>query len=501
MKTLYFNCSLMSDVVLNSKLATEGNMTTLDYIPGSNFLGIAAKHLYNTITKEEAYQLFHSGEVKFGDGRIASSQMEITYAVPFAFFQDKLKSKLEEDSIYLHHLLNKGNYPKDGEGTSLQLQQSRAGYISATGTFVKEIQKKFSLKSAYDRDSRTSKTGNMFGFEALPEGSTFIFSIQSENEDLLKKVSDSIQGTQRLGKSKTAEFGQVLIEPVPIQREIKSFDTDEEFVLVYAESNLCFFDPSGQPSFQPSVEALGLEKGEIDWAKSQIRTYGYAPWNGQRKTTSTQRHCILKGSVFFVKSASSAASSKYIGNYQAEGLGKVIYNPEFLAHTKYSTKAPLKITLDKPSDSSFKEGKLDTPLSQLLEKSHYLAKVELLTSQMVQEFVHKDNFITEGKLDTVSASQWGNIRSIASRAKSNDEIKQKLYENKDAYLTHGVAFEKCWGENGSKRLNALKSLLEKVEKHEVKNHFKNEKAKIFKPDLRIFIAKFAAEMAKKYKKQ
>ena len=138
MKTLYFNCTLMSDVVLNSKLATEGNMTTLDYIPGSNFLGIAAKHLYNTVkvTKEEAYQLFHSGEVKFGDGRIATSEMAITYAVPFIFFQDKLNSKLEEDPIYLHHQITKENYPqgpkddKDGKKTNLQLQQARTGYIS-----------------------------------------------------------------------------------------------------------------------------------------------------------------------------------------------------------------------------------------------------------------------------------------------------------------------------------------------------------------------------------
>ncbi|EPR69808.1 hypothetical protein ADICYQ_1249 [Cyclobacterium qasimii M12-11B] len=67
-------------------------MTTLDYIPGSNFLGIAARHLYGRpsesgkLTQEEAFQVFHSGEVIFGDGRIATSLNEITYAVPFSFF-------------------------------------------------------------------------------------------------------------------------------------------------------------------------------------------------------------------------------------------------------------------------------------------------------------------------------------------------------------------------------------------------------------------------------
>ncbi|SDA64322.1 hypothetical protein SAMN03080617_01511 [Algoriphagus alkaliphilus] len=495
MKTIYFNCTLLSDVVLNSKLATEGNMTTLDFIPGSNFLGIVAKHLYGKVTNVEAFQIFHSDEVRFSDARIATSQGEITYAVPFTFFQQKEKSKLEQDHIYLHHLITKENHPKDDKETPLQLQQSRTGYISAKGTLVKEIQKKFSLKSAYDRDSRTSKTGNMFGFEALPAGTSFIFSVESKNESLLELVTKALKGTQRLGKSKTAEFGQVQIELFDIKEEIKSFDSNGKFVLVYAESNLCFFNENGQPTFQPTVKDLGLEDGEIDWSKSQVRTYSYAPWNGQRKTTSTQRHCILKGSVFYIKGPKSSESSKYIGNYQAEGLGKVIYNPEFLKGKENSIEAELKVSLDKSDSTGFKKGTLKTPLSNFLHNKYLASKVELMTSQEVQKYVHQEVPTTYSKLKDVSASQWGTIRSIASRAKDNKEIKDKLYDGKDAYLSHGVAFEKCWGENGSKRLNQFKAIIAEIENP------KNPKEGDLKADLRIFIAKFASEMAKKFKKQ
>ena len=49
MKEIFFKCTLVSDIVLNSKLATEGNMTTLDFIPGSNFLGIVAGKIYNSL--------------------------------------------------------------------------------------------------------------------------------------------------------------------------------------------------------------------------------------------------------------------------------------------------------------------------------------------------------------------------------------------------------------------------------------------------------------------
>lgn len=411
------------------------------------------------------------------------------------FFQDKLHSNLESDRIYLHHLISKINLPKDEKDTPLQLQQSRTGYISSKGNLVKEIQKKFSLKSAYDRESRTSKTGKMFGFEALPAGSNFIFSIQSDNSGLLEKVKNAIKGNQSLGKSKTAEFGQVEIKPIEPITQINSFDTDNEFVLVYAESNLCFFDESGQPTFQPTVEDLGLNAGKIEWAKSQIRTYSYAPWNGQRKTTSMQRHCILKGSVFYVKGASLDESSKYIGHYNSEGLGKVIYNPEFLKGIDISGESKLKINLDKVHSLGIEKGTITTPLSKLLEKKHLDSKIELITSQEIHKYVHHLVPKEYPKLKDVSASQWGNIRSIASREKSLKEIKEKLYDGKNAYLTHGVSFEKCWGKDGSRRLNDFKTIVSKVENLDA---FGKEE---LKADLRIFISKFAAEMAKTYNKQ
>lgn len=46
MTTLQFKCTLLSDVILNQKAATEGPNQTLDFIPGSNFLGIVASKLY-----------------------------------------------------------------------------------------------------------------------------------------------------------------------------------------------------------------------------------------------------------------------------------------------------------------------------------------------------------------------------------------------------------------------------------------------------------------------
>ena len=69
MKTLQFKCTLLSDIILNQNSASEGATKTLDFIPGSNFLGIAASQLYGTTNDEhhsaEMLELFHSGMVRF----------------------------------------------------------------------------------------------------------------------------------------------------------------------------------------------------------------------------------------------------------------------------------------------------------------------------------------------------------------------------------------------------------------------------------------------------
>ena len=66
MKTKTFKCKLLSDMVLNLQSATEGRQQTLDFIPGNCFLGIVAKE-YEGKFKDNAFLIFHSGKVRFGD--------------------------------------------------------------------------------------------------------------------------------------------------------------------------------------------------------------------------------------------------------------------------------------------------------------------------------------------------------------------------------------------------------------------------------------------------
>ncbi len=480
----YYKVTLLSDIVLNSKLATEGNMETLNYIPGSNFLGIVAAQLYSQLSPEEAYAIFHSGKVSFGDATI-SKEGEISYPVPFDYMMVKGEDKLGKDKrLFLQHLLTDDNHPKEN-GYKLQLKQKRGGFITPSGTAITKIKKNFALKSAQDAENRRSKDGAMFGFESIKKGQEFIFSICFDDQQYIKDIEKALLAKKRVGKSKTAQYGQVKIEAIDNPQKIEIFTPEGDYTLVYAQSNLCFYDEFGQPTFQPKAKDFGLN-GEINWKKCQVRTYEYSPWNGKRNTTDSLRACIAAGSVFYVE-GKNEGGFKQVGAHQAEGLGRIIINPEFL---KGNEKAECDfveiIEKDKEEDKPDKERKSyefipnANSLAAFLNNKAFYKQEEIKLSQAIQrEFEkHKSTF----NKYKISASQWGAIRSYATKAEDMAELERNLIANKTGYLKHGVAFDRYWNKKGGKPLELFQNVC--------------IQAKQYKNNGTIFITKFAAQMAK-----
>ncbi len=483
MKELFFKCTLTSDVVLNSTLATEGNLSSLDYIPGSNFLGIVASQLYNEVGDEKAFDLFHSGKVKFGDATIYNEKKGVSYPIPFSFFKGKNEKNDANNPIkfYLHHSLDSKNLPKDDKDNRIQLKQERQGFLFNDGSIQNTIEKSFSLKSAQDRKTRSSKEGQMFGFESISKGQVFSFSIQFEDESLVDLVKSSLLGNKRLGKSKSAEFGQVAISELDENQEKSVFKT-ENYTLVYAQSNLCFVDENGSPTFQPKINDLGLESGEIIWEKSQIRTYSYSPWNFKRNASNTERHCIAKGSVFYINRKTTLKRNS-VGLFQNEGLGRVLYNPAFLEESS-DAKTKLDFKIQNNSSDKAKESTVaKTKIGKFLVKKVEQKNKEKEISNKIHEIIYKPTEDIK-RLIKISSSQWGGIRSYASKAENMEELHNNLFDNDKGYLTHGVADLKYWGLNKGTNLRAFKSIFE-------------DNKTLGTP----FVEKFAAEMAKENKRK
>lgn len=496
LKQMKYECTLLTDIVLSQSSSSMGNQKSLDFIPGNCFLGIVASYIYNKVSPEKAMAIFHSGKVRFGDAHPAYDGTR-GLKVPAAMYYPKLKKPSEK--LYIHHgIIDKDALKND------QLKQCREGFYAFADTDGKAIDgmpidthKGFTIKSAYDSVNRRSADGLMFGYEYLPRGLKLYFEIESDlDEETNKAIAEALTGNcgkRYVGHSRKAEFGQVQIRQIDDYKEAKSgteaFNIkDEQYAVVYADSRLIFLNNNGEPTFQPTVaQVFGwteetVTKAEIDWSKSQVRTFQYAPWNSKRQSYDTDRCGIEKGSVIVINlngEQDFPKVSQYVGAYKNEGFGKVIYNPEFL-QPKSNINGEAKYKLqDKPDEKRHKREEDFSPttdLAKLLERRRNVAKSQKQAYGIVEKTADKwESLFRENQF----ASQWGSIRSLAMINSNAGDLKTAV----ESFLSNGVA-EAKWNE--MERRKVLKDFMDEL----MKNHQDN---------MQDIMINLTSEMAKRCK--
>jgi hypothetical protein len=471
MKRIQFKCTLLSDVIINQKTATEGGSnTTLDFIPGNVFLGIVASHYKDF--GDDALEVFHSGNVRFGDAHPVSNGQDgiRTLHVPASFYHPKNKAVTSECCI--HHLYKRSS-DHTNAGRPQQLKQCRQGYYAFNNDkgYPAVLEKSFAIKSAYDSKCRRALDNNMYGYESIDSGACFLFDVEVENEALVPQIKGCLSGTHHIGRSRSAQYGTVEIRETEY-KEIPSRQQGEnvEYVTVYADGRLIFLDKNDEPTFQPQASDLGIADGEIDWKLSQIRTFSYAPWNNKRSTRDTERCGIEKGSVFVVRvNQKQEYESRYVGEYKNEGFGKVIYNPAFLESCGNNGTAKCQLQEYASDKAICSEGAPclgGTMLLDYINKRRQKHAADRLIYEEVNNFVEKNSRIFA---DSTFASQWGAIRNIAMRKITYKDIIYELFDKTEtvtstkniakAFTTHGVSGPR-WKKNG--RAGILRKFIENV---------------------------------------
>lgn len=435
MQELVYEVKFLSDIVLPATSNTEGNISQLDFIPGSNFLGMVAKY-YDDF--ENRFDMFHSGKVKFGDATLLY-QGRPTYKMPLSYFHEKL----DETLLYNHHKIE--DFKK-----FTQLKQKRNGYITSDLEVV-NIDYDYSQKSAYDKEKRRSKDTQMYGYNAIVSDTFWQFSIKYDNisEHDLKLLKESLQGKQRLGKSKSAQYGRVEIQLKSEKEQIE--DTTSSELILYANSRLALVDTFGNPTYELEHLFEGLSKKNIDYDKCQIRTSTFTPYNGVRETKDYERVCIDKGSVIVLKDIEKESIPSFVGAFWSEGFGEILLNPKFLQEDAFHFKESKKDNTTRDAENITKEDKLADFLLQREESK----KAKLDLAKEVTEFIK--NNPPKQKLN----SQWGTIKSLTSRAESDsilyDLLFEKLPEEKPkGYLRSKKAKEKWNSELVEKLENMFK---------------------------------------------
>lgn len=453
MKTLTYQCTLLTDIVLNAKSATEGANQTLDFIPGNNFLGITASKLYAELDAHTAWLIFHSGKVRFGDAHLLVNNCRCVKA-PAAMYYPKLGSAPEE--CYVYHSLSQ---PWSSDLREKQLKQLRNGFYAFTSkgdAIEARAEKVFMVKSAYDRERRCSKDNCMYGYEALCAGSEMAFTVEID-DDVEDKVYPMIEqaliGNKHLGRSRTAQYGLVSIKPCAFEEAGTCDKPVGELVTIYADGRLIFYNEDGFPTYQPTAQQLHLPEGsEIRWDLSQIRTFCYAPWNYKRQAYDTDRCGLEKGSVIVAKCPSAiACRDAYVGAYCNEGFGKVVYNPCFLnAKSDGRTTFAFREVARDVADCAQEKDLPHTPLMELLDARKKVEEQEYGIYESVNAFV--EQYGSRFK-NAAFASQWGTIRSIAMAHADEGKLMDELFKEPRGYLVHGTAKDK-WVEKG--RLSLLR---------------------------------------------
>ena len=410
MRELRFEITFKSPIILQASSNTQGKTSSLDFIPGSAFLGMVASR-YSDFS--DPFKIFHSGAVKFCDASPIKEGKEF-FKIPLSYFHEKLDSS----KIYNHHLLSDSEFEK-----FTQLKQMRNGYINEENERL-SLDQDFSQKSAYDKEKKRSKDSQMYGYEAFRAGMKWRFSVKfdpsvSEKDIVLAK--ETLERSTRLGKSKSAEYGAVEIKFIGENTdEIQTFTPPEKYTFVYAKSRLALIDENGNPSYDVKYILPNLSENNVVYSKTQIRISNFAPYNGARATKDYERACINKGSVIALKNLSAeqiAALKNGVGAYLSEGFGEVLINPWFLngGDTKDN---PIEFQKEAKTERSIKEMPIQSDLAEFLKQKQAAKDQALEIAERVADFIesHKDKF------SKISKSQWGAIRSICKEVAVSDKV-------------------------------------------------------------------------------
>ncbi len=442
MKRIALEIELLEDAVFSARAATEGGHQALDRIPGSALLGAAAARLYDALG-EAAFTAFHSGRLRFGDG-LPATPAGPAWPVPFCWHHGKLNSPAEEGRLNPDRLANFIHTDSLGERT--QPKQLRRGYVARDGAY-RTPRASVRLKTAIDPGTGRAATGQLFGYQALHRGQTFLATVEADDdvdESLFQQVCEALQGEVLLGRSRSAEYGRARIretDAAPI--EAGSAPGNGEAIL-WLLSDLALADEWGEPVLRPEGEHLGLPGARVDWGRSFLRTRRYSPWNAARRGYDNERLVLAAGSVLTLTGVDDAARAALaerldggLGLHREAGLGRLWLDPPLLrdVHPAFDDAVSRPETAPEPSTP-------DHPLVAWLMGRNEGWKVEgeaaahAFEREYLQLLEAARNLkgVGEGEHFGPSRSQWGTVQQVASNSNDAGALHRALFEGDDAVI-------------------------------------------------------------------
>jgi hypothetical protein len=457
MRSLFLTLTLRSDVVLTRTSATIGAARSLEHIPGAVLLGATAARLYASLPAGDAWTVFHSGKVRFGDAAPLSPDGQPTLPMPLSLHYPKMAGPATDGRLS-DAVLDASTGPlPDGP----QWKQLRDGFLDASRQRV-QLTHHGSMRTAL-QDGR-AREGFLYTLDALARGSSFLSRIDLDDSvprELDAMLEEALTSRDiRVGRSRQTEFGRVRVRTAssPLQQQLTTLHAcqqDGSRVRLLLLSDLALRDPhTGAPTLTPTAEALGLAAGSLTWdpASSYLRTRRYSPFNGKRRRPDLERQVLVAGSVITVDlhGTSAAALAEHlsagIGDYRQDGLGRILVEPKLLtaALTEAAQVTPAAPPALPPG-----------PLATWLQSEDEARRKDNMALAESRRWVQE----LERWRPRLSPAQWGQVRRIAARTPQRAALVTAL----KTHTTTGVGkLKRAWGatRSGITRGEKLLSLLE-----------------------------------------
>lgn len=302
--------TLIDPVITSHGAATTQQNLALPYIPGAFLLGAASRN-YSQAT--DPFQMFHSGAVRFGDALPYDESDGLGFPVPLSLHREKDRA----DGPILNLSLER---PKDGAMKRL------SGHTMAPDGTQITVATLGSLKTAIDWGNGRARDGQLFHLEALAAGQRFWATIEADNEQDLSELKEQLltSGRNRLGRSRSAEFGRVELEWVDAPAA-PAIATAGDAKLIWAISDLAL-----DPDMRDLAAALGIE-GQIKQDSCFYRLRDVWPFNGHWQTRGIVRTVVERGSVIAVENCTLKPGVHVVGQHREIGCGRVIVEPKLLS--------------------------------------------------------------------------------------------------------------------------------------------------------------------------
>jgi len=480
--------TLKDDIVISANATSTGSQPTLDYLPGSVFLGIVASRLYKDLSNlAQAWDVFHSGHVTFHNAYIVSPEGEPTWPSPLSWHHYKNNHISGKQILRPEDIVRYGsntNNAKPGH----QLKQLRDRYVTASGKSV-EVKKTASMKTAIDQATGQAADAQLFGYQALQEGQHFFGCIEFSDQvspDLQEKLLNALQGSARIGRSRGAQYGRVNIQKIDDTAEFSSPDAEDihentSEVTFWCLSDLALTDKNtGLPTLLPAPYHFGLSSGQLELKESFLRSRSYDTFNGHRKTFDSRREVITLGSVITFTGLAGITKDqlehckKSIGSHTETGLGRLVLQAMFCSkqplqfHQSEKWNIPRKYIITSNRADKAPESLLIKWLRQQTPDVHKNADVHAWTQatlEKIKTFYRKArafNAVDPDESVGPSKSQWGSVIDAAKNYDTDAKgLFKELFESNSPVCKEPGGTTNTWGlTDGSEDLSqSLRSWL------------------------------------------